>query len=70
MPTQRDRVLTYPPTIDQVIDDKHIAAATREEAEEARRKAAEIGDYATAERWFSHERLLATQDLSAAHPQS
>jgi hypothetical protein len=68
MSAERDRVPTYPPTIDQVIDDKRIAAATRDEAEEARRKAAEIGDYATAERWFSHERLLAAQDLSAALP--
>lgn len=39
-----------------------LPRVTREEAEEARRHAAEIGDYVTAQRWLWHERLLATQD--------
>ena len=65
MSAERDRSLRYPPDSAWIIDDKRLAAATREEAEEARRQAAEIGDYATAERWFCHERLLAAQDLRA-----
>ena len=68
MSAERDRSRTYPPSIDRVIDDRRLAAATREEAEEARRQATEIGDYATAERWFCHERLLAARDLSATYP--
>jgi len=68
MSVERDRSLTRLPAIDRVIDDERIAAATREEAEEARRWAAEIGDYVTAERWFCHERLLAAQDLRTTHP--
>jgi hypothetical protein len=52
MAAERNRSLTCPPNSDHVIDDLRLAVATREEAEEARRRAAEIGDYAAAERWF------------------
>lgn len=46
-PRQRDRV--EPP------------GCSRDEAQEARRQAAEHGDYRLAERWYWHERMLASE---------
>ena len=40
------------------------AVPTREEAHEARRRAAEMGDYALAERWYRCERKLAARDVA------
>jgi len=44
------------------VTDELMPRVTREEAEAARRHAAEIGDYVTAQRWYWHERILPTQD--------
>jgi hypothetical protein len=53
----------YPhlPIVMAVVDQR-AAAMTREEVDEARRRAAECGDYVTAERWSWHARLLAIQE--------
>ena len=67
MSTGRDRSPGDPPDRDQLIVDQRRAGATIEEAEEARRRAAEIGDYATAERWYLLERALAAQAAPADH---
>jgi hypothetical protein len=45
-----------------LVDDVRSLITTVEGAEEARRHAAEIGDYAMAQRWLWHERQLAAQD--------
>lgn len=40
----------------------------RDEAQEARRQAAEHGDYQLAERWYWHERILASEVGAPDYP--
>ena len=54
--------LTRPLVPETTVTDELMPRVTREEAEAARRHAAEIGDYVTAQRWYWHERILPTQD--------
>ena len=50
------------PISDLIITDTCVRVVTVEEAEEGRRHAAEIGDYATAQRWLQLERHLAARE--------
>jgi hypothetical protein len=50
-----------PPFVETPVAEQTVVPVTRETAEEARRHAAEIGDYVLAQRWHWHERVLATQ---------
>jgi hypothetical protein len=70
MSAEHDRVPARLPMIIPTVNAQRLTAieAAREEAEEARRHAAEIGDYVTAQRWLWHERLLATQAAVAERP--
>ena len=68
MSAEYDRAAARPPLVGLVVNTKRGAEVTLEEADEARRHAAEIGDYVSAERWLGHERLLATRATSTERP--
>lgn len=59
-PTAHSPTLTQPPNPTTL-----VSISTREEAGEARRLAAERGDYVQAERWYHHERTLAAAEANA-----
>jgi hypothetical protein len=58
MSVETDRAAARPETVGFVVAEKRLPAVTMEEADEARRHAAEIGDYVTAQRWLWHERMI------------
>ena len=68
MSMEYDRAAARPPVVNLPATEQRIPDVTLEQAEEARRHAAEIGDYVTAQRWLWHERTLATQEDRAARP--
>jgi hypothetical protein len=51
----------HPPAVSWNEGDPGVLITTIEEADDARRRAAEIGDYVMAQRWLWHERQLAAQ---------
>jgi hypothetical protein len=63
MPVESDRAAARPSIGELFGTEKRLPEVTREEADAARRHAAEIGDYVMAQRWHWHERLLATQEV-------
>jgi hypothetical protein len=58
------------PPIPPIVDDMRGLVSTVEEAEEARRHAAEIGDYLMAQRWLWHERQLAAREGETQPPRA
>ena len=68
MSVELDRASAPPTIIRPVVNDTRLPVTTMEEADAARRRAAEHGDYVTAQRWLWNERLLATQEERANRP--
>jgi hypothetical protein len=68
MLVESDRAAARPPVAGLVVGEERIVEYTLEEADEARRRAAEHGDYVTAERWLWHERLLTDQEARTEQP--
>ena len=58
MSMETDRAAARPAIVGVIASEKRLPDVTREEADAARRHAAEIGDYVTAQRWLWHERLI------------
>ena len=63
-----DRAPARPPLVGLSVNEQQLPPVTLAEASAARRHAAEIGDYAAAQRWFQHERTLAAQTKTADRP--
>jgi hypothetical protein len=57
------------PLVGLGVSDDRFPPVNRAEAEAARRHAAQIGDYATAERWLQFERTLSAQTKTPERPQ-
>ena len=68
MLAESDHAAARLPVAGLVVGEKRVVEVTLEEADEARRRAAEHGDYVTAERWLWHERLLADQEAYTGQP--
>jgi hypothetical protein len=69
MSVEYDLAPARPPLVGLSVTSQRVPPVNRAEAAAARRHAAEIGDYATAERWLQLERTLATQTKAADRPQ-
>ena len=68
MSIDHDRAPARLTIVRPVANENRLPAVTVEEADEARRHAAEIGDYVAAQRWHWHERLLATREDRTERP--
>jgi hypothetical protein len=69
MSVEYDLAPARPPLVGLSVTSQRVPPVNRAEAAAARRHAAEIGDYAAAERWLQFERSLAAQTKTPEPPQ-
>jgi hypothetical protein len=69
MSVNYDLAPVRPPLVGLGVSEQRFPPVNRAEAAAARRHAAEIGDYVTAERWHQFERTLAIQTKTPERPQ-